>query len=73
MRSFDRFAFQKALDDRIEGQKDAAASMIFQSLMRQPHVWTCIERRNMSKGSCEAAESAAGAALRMARLNCYII
>ena len=25
----------------------------------------------MSKGSCEAAESAEGAALRMAHLNCY--
>jgi len=32
---FDRFAFRKALDNHIEGQKDAAASMIFQSLMRQ--------------------------------------
>ena len=27
----------------------------------------------MSKGSCEAAESTVGAALRMARLNCYIL
>ena len=26
----------------------------------------------MNKESCEAAKSAAGAALRMARLNCYI-
>ena len=36
MRPFDRSAFRKALDNRTEGQKDAAASMIFQSLMRQP-------------------------------------